>query len=202
MNNLTKLPPREALERIVTETIKKEFLPSEYKVISYEEMVAKRKVNILPNIASRKVADLYFTDWVHENAYFNAYIAYDKESKKFIGYDIGVRVKEPALKGRELAQKYFREVPQSGWKHKGPIHRSEPYEENEEIWSIVFSKGRARIYLSVMVDEYAEPFPVAWPEESYTRRTGIIWYVSYMPEHPDYRQVKEIQEQILRGYEE
>lgn len=199
--NITKMPPEEALKQIIAENIKNEFLPSSYKVISYEEMVARREVNILPNIASRKVADLYFTDWVYENTYFNAYIAYDKDSQDFIGYDIGVRVKESELKGRELAQKYLEDVPLTGWKHGGPVHRSGLWEYDTEIFSTTFFKERAKIYLSIVSREYSEPHLVAWPEKSYIRRAGIIWYVFYMPGNPDYQRVKETQEQILWGYE-
>jgi len=205
--SITDIPPLVMSDKVIKESLKEEFLPSVYthKITPYTEIVdmfKNREVTSAPLPPfSGKVTDLYLTSWPYENAYFTSYVGYDKNSGQFVGYNIAVRVKEPRLDALQLAQKYFKTLPEKvKWRH-GISSETETVSQ-DELYSIIYRQEQNKVFIKIYITHYSQATTVYWPNKELVQKIAVLDMEVFTPNNPKYSEVEKTQNLIMEAYNE
>lgn len=195
-----ELPPtvkeEEALKEIIKKNIKQEFRPSAYEVSQND------KYAYFVFGPSFKELNYYLTQWSSGKNYFTTLVGYDKRKPDdLMGYGIVIHAREPEIKGKVLAQKFLKNVPEDSWESADPREwkngETGEIEKISEISCVISELSKDKAYLSVIPFNHLKPETYHLPEEELINNIGVVSYIVYTLSNPLYKQLKNVQKTDL-----
>jgi hypothetical protein len=177
------LSPDQAIKEAIDRTIASAFLPTDYHVI-------KDSSNIVRLGFGDRYADNYKLDWSKNNAYFLAFVGYDKEdNRKGFGYILNIYVPGVKPSGLDIAKSYLQKLPDQGWRNSAPEINGEFV---SQISSALWQEQENKIYLEILSLRYNQLQSGFIPEKPVQDIT-IIRFLFFTPNNPQYNNLEEFQ---------